>query len=95
MTAISYIGRVQEDGTLSLPQDAQEILGLHPGDEVQVRLSSNVQEAPPQKPSEKARAALHEIVKRQEGRRYTDGSQTEQIIREGRAGGMYDDDYSR
>jgi hypothetical protein len=45
-------------------------------------------------PNEKALAALREIARRQEGRRHTDGSQTERIIREGRAGAMYGDDPS-
>jgi hypothetical protein len=40
-------------------------------------------------------AALDEIANRQLGRRYTDGSQTDAIIREGRGGGMYGDDLSQ
>lgn len=40
--------------------------------------------------NEKALSALEEVAKRQQGRRHTDGSQTERIIREGRAGGMYE-----
>lgn len=34
-------------------------------------------------------AALQEIAERQKGRRYTDGSQTERMLREGRAGAMW------
>ena len=34
-------------------------------------------------------AVLLEIAKRQEGRRHTDGSQTERILSEGRAGDMW------
>ena len=43
------------------------------------------------RPNEKALAALRKIARMQEGIRDTDGSQTDRIIREGRAGGMYDD----
>lgn len=42
-------------------------------------------------PNEKALAALRQIARMQEGKRETDGSQTERFIREGRAGGMYHD----
>ncbi len=43
-------------------------------------------------PNRKALAALQEINRRQEGKRHTDGSQTERIIREGREGKMYGHD---
>lgn len=43
-------------------------------------------------PNEKALAALRQIARMQEGMRHTDGSQTDRLIREGRAGGMYRDD---
>lgn len=43
-------------------------------------------------PNVKALAALRKIAAMQAGMRQTDGSQTERIIREGRAGGMYRDD---
>lgn len=93
MTAISYIGTLQNNGTVLVPPDAQEKLGLQPGDEVQISLDRSSQEAQQLTPNQKARLALQKISMRQEGRRTTDGSQTEQIIREGRAGGMYDDNY--
>ena len=47
------------------------------------------EEAPQIAPNEKALAILREIARHQEGCRLTDGSQTEQIIREGRSGAMY------
>jgi hypothetical protein len=49
-------------------------------------------DAPTFPPNEKALAALRQIAKMKEGMRETDGSQTDRIIREGRAGGMYSDD---
>jgi hypothetical protein len=45
-------------------------------------------------PNEKALAALRQIARMQEGMRHTDGSQTERLIREGRAGGMYSDGHA-
>ena len=42
------------------------------------------------KPNEGMLAALHEIAERQKGRRHTDGSETDRLLREGRAGAMWD-----
>ncbi len=55
-------------------------------------LERTEQEASQVAPNEKALTALREVAKRQEGRRHTDGSQTERILREGRAGAMYGSD---
>ena len=41
-------------------------------------------------PNEKALATLRDIAKLKEAMPETDGSQTEQMLREGRAGAMYD-----
>ncbi len=43
-------------------------------------------------PNEKALATLRDIAKLKEGMRETDGSQTDQMLRGGRAGAMYDRD---
>ena len=40
-------------------------------------------------PNEGMLAALREIAERQQGRRHTDGSETERLLREGRAGAMW------
>ena len=40
-------------------------------------------------PNEGMLAALREITERQKGRRETSGEDTQRIVREGRAGGMY------
>ena len=95
VTAMTYTGKVQENGTVLLPKDAQEKLGLKPGDEVQISLNRSVSEPPMFTPNEKALAALRKIATLQAGMRYTDCSQTDQNIREGRDGGMYSDDYTR
>jgi hypothetical protein len=41
------------------------------------------------RPNEAALAALREIAKRQEGRRETSAEDTDRLLREARAGGMY------
>jgi len=38
MTAMHYRAKVEENGTLSLPKEAQAELGLQPGDEVKISL---------------------------------------------------------
>jgi hypothetical protein len=91
MTTVHYIARARDSRVLELPEEA-EILGLKPGDVVSVSVNRADDEAPKVVPNEKALAALREIARRQEGRRHTDGSQTERIIREGRAGAMYGSD---
>ena len=40
-------------------------------------------------PNEGMLAALREIAERQQGRRHTDGSETERLLREGRAGATW------
>lgn len=41
------------------------------------------------KPNEGMIAALREIAKRQSGRRHTEGSETDRLLREARAGAMW------
>lgn len=89
MATAHYTAKVKDSRLLELPEAAQE-LGLQPGEEVSVRVDRI--EGAAFSPNEKALAALREIARRQEGRRHTDGSQTERILREGRAGAMYDTD---
>jgi hypothetical protein len=38
MAGVSFSSRLQEDGSLIVPQDAATKLGLHPGDEVDVSI---------------------------------------------------------
>jgi hypothetical protein len=45
--------------------------------------------APTHPPNEQALAMLRDLVKLQEGMKETDGSQTDRLLREARAGGMY------
>lgn len=88
---------VTQERLLQLPQEAQA--RLEPGQKLQIQIDqvsidqvSIDQDAvlPPQTgPNEKALRALREIARRQKGRRHTDGSQTDQLLRDGRAGAMY------
>ena len=95
VTAVTYTGKVQENGTIAVPQDAQEKLGLRLGDVVQVSLNRNIPEPPVLTQNERGLAVLRKIAALQEGAGYTDGSQTDRIIRDARGGGMYSDDYVR
>ena len=63
-------------------------LGTQPAEIVEKLVEEHVP-AQTVSPNEKALRALDEIARRQIGQRPTDGSQTERIIREGRAGAMY------
>ncbi|HZT44176.1 MAG TPA: AbrB/MazE/SpoVT family DNA-binding domain-containing protein [Chthonomonadaceae bacterium] len=38
--AITFSAKLKDDGSLTVPKEAVEQLGLHPGDEVQVHLES-------------------------------------------------------
>ncbi len=40
-------------------------------------------------PNEQALAMLRDLIKLQEGMKETDGSQTDRLLREARAGGLY------
>ena len=93
MTATSYIGKIQENGTVFVPKDAQEELGLQPGDEVQIQrirpVTPVMTEEGTHPPNLKAIAALQEIAERQKNRPYSDGSDTLRLLHEGRDGTMY------
>lgn len=41
MAGISFASRLKEDGSVVIPQEAVETLGLHPGDEISVRIETN------------------------------------------------------
>ena len=40
MAAITLAVKTSDDGTLTIPKEAVEELGLHPGDEVEIRLET-------------------------------------------------------
>jgi hypothetical protein len=88
MARIQYTAKVKAGLLLELPAEA-EGLHLRPGDKVQVLLDHDREDAQPVQPNEGMLAALQEIAERQKGRRQTDGSETDRMLREGRAGAMW------
>jgi len=64
---------------------AQDMEAKEPVEEDAVSKMSNVAVSP----NEGMLAALREIAERQQGRRHSDGSETERLLREGRAGAMW------
>lgn len=40
MAAMTFASKLKEDGSFTIPQEAVESLGLHPGDEIQVRIET-------------------------------------------------------
>ncbi|MCW3096755.1 MAG: hypothetical protein JWL77_2373 [Chthonomonadaceae bacterium] len=40
MTTVTFASKFNEDGSLTIPREVVEKLGLHPGDEVQVRIEA-------------------------------------------------------
>jgi hypothetical protein len=88
MTMIHYTAEVKAGLLLALPAEAEE-LHLKPGDKVHIQLDRNAEEAPQASPNEGMLAALRTIAERQKGLRYTDASDTDRMLREGRAGAMW------
>jgi hypothetical protein len=88
METAYYTAEVKGGRLLELPAEA-EALQLHPGDKVRVQLDPIAAEATSSTPNEGMLAALREIAARQNGRRHTDGSQTDQMLRQARAGEMW------
>jgi len=52
MAAITYSAKLNEDGFLVIPKEAFETLGLHPGDEVQIRLEAANGAGPAEEPDQ-------------------------------------------
>jgi hypothetical protein len=74
-----------------LSEQAQK-RGVRPAELITALVEDQMSALSPAGPNERALTVLNEIARRQEGRRHTDGSQTEQIIRAGRSGPMYGHD---
>lgn len=88
MTMMQYTAEVRSGLLLALPAEAEE-LHLKPGDKVHIQLAHDAEDASQVRPNEGMLAALREIAERQEGRRYTDASDTDRMLREARAGAMW------
>ena len=91
MTMVHYTAEVRAGLLLALPTEAEE-LHLKPGDKVHIQVSHDAEPTPQPGPNEGMLAALREIAERQKGRRHTDASDTDQMLREARAGGMWGQD---
>jgi hypothetical protein len=91
MTMIHYTVEVKAGLLLALPKEAEE-LQLKPGDKLQIHLDRDAEVTPQATPNEGMLAALRAIAERQKGRRYTDASATDRMLREGRAGAMWEQD---
>ena len=91
--AIARYGAVVRDaGLLERPEEASK-LGLRAGETVTVSLNErSVNSGDGLQPNERGLAAMREIAERQAGSRCTDGSNSLALLREARAGAMYDDD---
>ena len=89
MTTVHYTAKVKASRLLELPEEARE-LDLQPGEEVTVSVDRNgITVGAVFAPNEKGLAILHAIADRQQGRRYTDPSDTPRLLKEARAGAMY------
>lgn len=86
VTVIGHVknGVVVPDTELDLPEGTRVEVRIESLSEMIGSTQQDVCE-----PNYRALAILEEIKKRHEGRPYTDGSQTDRIIREGRAGAMW------
>ena len=40
MAVMTFASKLKEDGTFTIPQEAVESLGLHPGDEITIRIET-------------------------------------------------------
>jgi len=91
MAILQYRATVEPNGRLVLPQDAQAVLDLKPGDEITVSFDPTEASAPQRAAprNEGMLSVLADIEKRQEGRRSISGDDTQRMLREARAGGMY------
>ena len=88
MTMIHYTAEVKAGLLMALPTEAEE-LHLKPGDKVNIQLARDTDETPQTTPNEGMLAALRTIAERQKGQCYTDSSDTDRMLREGRAGAMW------
>jgi bifunctional DNA-binding transcriptional regulator/antitoxin component of YhaV-PrlF toxin-antitoxin module len=52
MAAVTFASKLQDDGSLVVPQEAVEALGLHPGDEVRVRVEAANGISPSEQPDQ-------------------------------------------
>lgn len=88
MATTHYTAKVKDERLLELPEAARA-LRLQIGEEVFITLDRDSQKEARESPQGML-AALRLIAERQNDRRYTDGTETDRLLREGRAGAMWD-----
>jgi hypothetical protein len=88
MAVLHYTAEVRNGLLLALPSEAEE-LHLQPGDKVQIQLDITTETQPLARPNLGMLSALREIAERQQGRPYTDSSDTDRLLREARSGAMW------
>ncbi len=74
---------------LLAPPTEAEALHLKPGDKVHIQLAHDADDMPQFRPNEGMLAALQMIAERQKGKRYTYASDTDRMLRDGRAGAIW------
>jgi hypothetical protein len=84
MTLVHYTATVRPDRLLELPEEAQRL--MKPGQKIDIEIEDALS---PPKPNEVMLSFLKLIEERHKDRRYTDGSDTQQMINEARGGAMY------
>ena len=75
MAAMTFASRLQADGSFIIPPEAVETLGLHPGDEIQVRIETPHDALPDQIELQRRAALLFaeaDQLKREPGKPLTD-----------------------
>ena len=85
MTLVHTIATVRPDRLLELPPEARK--HLSPGQEIAIDIEAMSVETV--KPNESALETLRILAEMKKDMRETDGTQTDRMIREARAGAMY------
>lgn len=89
MATVHYTAKVKDSRLLELPEEAQA-LGLRPGEEIGVSVDHNRNDSIVTfLPNKKMLAALAEIAELNKGCSFSDGSTTQDLLSEARAGAMY------
>jgi hypothetical protein len=88
MALLHYTARVKDGLILELPGEAEQ-LHLKPGDRIDIQINQSIKHSPSGQVNEGMLTALREIADRQKGQPYTDGSNTNRMLREARSGAMW------
>ncbi|MGO8671486.1 MAG: hypothetical protein ACLQVD_09015 [Capsulimonadaceae bacterium] len=91
MALLHYTAEVKDSLLLALPIEAEQ-LHLRPGDKVHIQLDQPAEATPASRSNEGMIAVLRGIAERQKGRRHTDASTTDVLLREARGGAMWGED---